>query len=209
MAETIREVRDVASQVAASAEEMSLAISDLTTLAEGLRTTLENGLQEKGRVKALNGARTMEQVLEQTLRRGDLTVEELFDENYIPIPGTDPQKYHTRFDGYLDQAIRGLQDAFLEDRQVVFAVLADRNGYIGTHNSRYSQPLTGDAERDKLHNRTKRLFNDPVGLAAARNEGEVLVQTYERDTGEKMWDISAPVSVAGRHWGAFRIGYTM
>ena len=60
-----------------------------------------------------------------------------------------------------------------------------------------------------MHNRTKRLFNDPVGLAAARNTDGVLVQTYNRDTGEKMWDISAPVTVQGRHWGAFRIGYTM
>jgi hypothetical protein len=35
------------------------------------------------------------------------------------------------------------------------------------------------------------------------------VQVYERDTGEKMWDISLPVYVEGRHWGAFRLGYCM
>jgi hypothetical protein len=27
--------------------------------------------------------------------------------------------------------------------------------------------------------------------------------------GEKIWDISAPVTVQGRHWGGFRIGYYM
>jgi hypothetical protein len=49
-----------------------------------------------------------------------------------------------------------------------------------------------------------------VGLAAARyNEGKVLVQIYYRDTGEKIWDISAPVYLEGRHWGAFRISYTL
>jgi hypothetical protein len=46
-------------------------------------------------------------------------------------------------------------------------------------------------------------------LAAARNKKDVLVQIYHRDTGEKMWDISAPVYVEGKHWGAFRIGYSM
>ena len=52
-----------------------------------------------------------------------------------------------------------------------------------------------------------------AGLTAARYEGKdgkgYLQQVYERDTGEKMWDISAPVIVKGRHWGAFRIGYQM
>ena len=96
---------------------------------------------------------------------------------------------------------------------MTFAVLVDRNGYLPTHNSRYCQPLTGDFEKDKSGNRTKRLFNDKVGLAAARYDGSdgkgYLQQVYERDTGEKMWDISAPVLVKGRHWGAFRIGYLM
>jgi len=97
----------------------------------------------------------------------------------------------------------------LQDVQVVFAVLADRNGYVPTHNSRYSRPLTGNAETDRKWNRSKRMFNDKVGLAAARNKEGVLVQVYERDTGEKMWDISAPVQLNGRHWGTFRIGYSM
>ncbi len=209
MAETISEVRDVATQVAASADEMSLAVSDLTSLADELRNTLEVGLQEKGKVKAVNGSRMMEAVLQEALRTGRFSVENLFDENYQPIPGTDPVKYHTCYDGYLDEIIRSLEDTFLADPQVVFAVLADRNGYVPTHNSRYNLPLTGDVEKDRLQNRGKRLFNDPVGLAAARNTNGVLVQTYNRDTGEKMWDISFPVTVAGRHWGGFRIGYTI
>ena len=35
----------------------------------------------------------------------------------------------------------------------------------------------------------------------------VLLQTYRRDTGEIMHDISVPIQVNGRHWGGFRIGY--
>jgi methyl-accepting chemotaxis protein len=34
-----------------------------------------------------------------------------------------------------------------------------------------------------------------------------LIQTYRRDTGEVVHDISAPIQVCGRHWGGFRIGY--
>jgi len=170
---------------------------------------MEEELLSKGKIEAMTGAKMMEQLLEEQLNNGRFTLEDLFDTNYVPIPGTDPQKYTTKYDAYLDKAIRELQDEYLKDEQVVFAVLVDRNGYLPTHNSKYSQPLTGDKEKDKLNNRTKRLFNDPVGLAAAKNEQELLKQVYARDTGEKMWDISAPVYVKGKHWGGFRIGFSM
>jgi methyl-accepting chemotaxis protein len=209
MAETVAEVRDVAAQVAASAEETTQAIAELTALAERLRGMLEEELLAKGKMKAAEGARVMERILAEAVTSGRFSLAEIFDENYVPIPGTDPPKYHTRYDAYLDERIKSLQDEYLADDQVVFAVLVDRNGYLPTHNSKYSQPLSGKPERDRQWNRTKRIFNDQVGLAAARNEREVLVQTYDRDTGEKMWDISVPVTVDGRHWGAFRIGYSM
>ncbi|GAM09191.1 putative methyl-accepting chemotaxis protein [Geobacter sp. OR-1] len=170
---------------------------------------MEAELLEKGRIEALTGARVMAHIIEQAVANGNFTIAEMFDENYVAIPGTDPQKFHTRYDKYLDSAIRDIEDEFLKDEQVVFAVLVDRNGYLPTHNSKYSLPLTGDREKDKVGNRTKRLFNDPVGLAAAKNREPLLKQVYNRDTGERMWDISAPVYVHGKHWGGFRIGYSM
>ena len=176
-------------------------------LAETLKDQLEQDVRSKGEQKAQEGARLMERVLAETVTKGRFSLEEIFDENYRRIPETDPPKYHTVYDRYLDETIQELEDEFLKDDQVVFAVLVDRNGYLPTHNRKYSQPLTGDRERDKLANRTKRILQDEVGLAAARNTQGVLVQVYEQDTGEKLWDISAPVYVQGRHWGAFRIGY--
>jgi len=170
---------------------------------------MEEELLSKGKIEVLAGARIMERALREAVESGRFTMVELFDEQYVPIPGTDPAKYHTRFDGYLDGSIQALEDEFLKDEQVVFAVLVDRNGYLPTHNSKYSLPLTGDKEKDRVGNRTKRLFNDPVGLAAAKSTQDLLKQVYHRDTGEKMWDLSAPVYVDGKHWGAFRIGFSM
>lgn len=170
---------------------------------------MEEELLSKGRMEAMTGAKMMEQLLEEQIASGRFTVADIFDTNYVPIPGTDPQKYHTKYDTHLDKVILEIEDEFLKDDQVVFAVLVDKNGYLPTHNSIYSKPLTGDKEKDKVGNRTKRLFNDPVGLAAAKNEKELLKQVYARDTGEKMWDISVPVMVQGKHWGGFRIGISM
>jgi methyl-accepting chemotaxis protein len=170
---------------------------------------LEAEIQAKGKIMAQTGARTMEQLLQEGLVNGQLTEAELFDTNYVPIPNTEPQKYHTRFDSYTDRVVLKIEDEFLKDPQVVFAVLVDQNGYLPTHNSKYTQPLTGDREKDKVGNRTKRLFNDEVGGSAARSTSEFLKQVYKRDTGERMWDISAPVFVNGKHWGGFRIGFSM
>ncbi|HYR03489.1 MAG TPA: methyl-accepting chemotaxis protein, partial [Syntrophobacteria bacterium] len=149
--------------------------------------SMEEELLSKGRMEALTGAKLMERILEDAIASGRFTAEDIFDTNYVPIPGTDPQKYHTKYDTYLDKTIQELEDEYLKDDQVVFAVLVDRNGYLPTHNTKYSQPLTGDKEKDKVGNRTKRLFNDEVGLKAAKNEQELLKQVYSRDTGERMW----------------------
>jgi methyl-accepting chemotaxis protein len=170
---------------------------------------MEQELLSKGTILAQTGAKSMEHILGEALATGHLSQAQLFDEQYLPIAGTNPQKYHTRFDKFTDHAIQALEDEFLKDDQVVFAVLVDRNGYLPTHNSKYSVPLTGDREKDITGNRTKRMFNDQVGLAAARNLQPLLNQVYNRDTGERMWDLSVPVYVAGKHWGAYRIGFSM
>ncbi|MCM2265842.1 MAG: methyl-accepting chemotaxis protein [Desulfuromonadales bacterium] len=213
MADTIAEVRDVATQVAVSSQETTQSITELTTLAERLQDLVEENLLDQAKVTVQAAATEMARVLTEAVDSGKFTVTEIFDENYQLIANTKPQKYHTRYDQYLDETIQTYEDSLLTDSHVTFAVLVDRNGYLPTHNSRYCQPLTGDFEKDKVGNRTKRLFNDKVGLTAARYEGKdgkgYLQQVYERDTGERMWDISAPVLVKGRHWGAFRIGYLM
>jgi methyl-accepting chemotaxis protein len=171
--------------------------------------SMEGELLSKGRIEALAGAKMTSQLLELAMKQGTLKEADVFDENYQPIPNTYPQKYHTRFDRYLDENLLDLEDEYLKDNQVVFAVAVDRNSYLPTHNTKYTQPLTGDRSKDLINNRTKRMFNDEVGMNAAKSQKDLLQQVYYRDTGERMWDISAPVYVNGKHWGAFRIGFSM
>ena len=52
------------------------------------------------------------------------------------------------------------------------------------------------------------MFNDRTGLAASRSTASFLIQEYQRDTGEVMFDLSVPLLVRGQHWGCVRIGYT-
>ncbi len=146
--------------------------------------------------------------LEQLLKSEKLKENQLFDTFYIPIPNTSPQKYHTQYDRISDQAIQEPLDKCLaKDERIAFVVAVDVNGYLPTHNQKYSQPLTGKADIDLNNNRTKRIFNDRTGLAAAKNTEPFLLQRYQRDTGEQMSDLSVPILIRGKHWGALRIGY--
>lgn len=147
-------------------------------------------------------------LLEKALSDRKITMEELFDRKYLPIPHTSPQKFTTSFDRFFDQAVSPLQEQILaKESRLYFALCADDHGYVPSHNRRYSKPLTGDPAFDKMNNRTKRIFDDRTGLRAAGNREEYLLQTYMRDTGEIMNDISTPIMIRGRHWGAVRVGY--
>jgi HAMP domain-containing protein len=167
---------------------------------------------EKARLAAALGARQYGEVLEAAIDDGTLTVSDAFDRDYVEIKGYDwgqHRKYHTRYDAVLDRAVLVFQDKFLDHEDFVFAIGVDENGYLPTHNSRFQRPITGDVEKDLAGNRSKRIFDDPVGIAAARSLEPSLVQVYKRDTGETMWDVSSPVFVKGKHWGGFRVAVSI
>jgi hypothetical protein len=170
---------------------------------------LEEQLRNKGVIQAIVGAKTIGQIIEEAIDNGVFSVREAFDTDYQPISNFTPPKYHTKYDTYLDKSILGLEDEFLLDESLTYAVAVDLNGYVPTHNSRFQKAPTGDPEKDKFENRTKRIFNDPIGLKAAKNEVKGFQQIYYRDTGEILWDFSAPIYVKGKHWGGFRVGITL
>ncbi len=146
--------------------------------------------------------------LEKAVSDGRLSHAALFSTDYKPIPNTMPQKYTTPFDRFFDEVILPIQEEILaKDNKMFYVICVDRSGYCPSHNRRYSKPLTGDVNVDKNANRTKRIFNDRTGLRAATNEGSFLLQTYLRDTGEVMNDMSTPIIFQGKHWGGIRVGY--
>ncbi len=174
-----------------------------------MNASLEDQLFQRGKILSITGAKAYGKMIEEAIDNGVFSVKDAFDTSYQEIPGFDPPKYHTKYDFYLDKAILAVEDEMLKDDEVVFAVGVDVNGYLPTHNSKYQQAITGNKESDLKGNRTKRIFKDPVGLNAAKNTQEGYLQVYNRDTGETMWDISSPVMVKGKHWGGFRIGYSL
>jgi methyl-accepting chemotaxis protein len=201
-----------------------LAISDQQTqrlaLAavqmEGQAETISERLAEVGlddyhqRIYDLarEGASQIAARFEADIDAGHISLEDLFDRHYQAIPDTHPAKYRTRFDRYTDQVLPAIQEPLLPRHEgLVFAIACTQQGYVPTHNQAFSQPLTGDIQHDTLHNRSKRKFADRTGIRCGSHQQAVLLQTYTRDTGELMHDLSVPIMLKGRHWGGLRLGY--
>ncbi len=133
---------------------------------------------------------------------------DIFDQGYRRIEGTDPPKFKTVYDEVIEREFQARYDRILEELDgSIYCLCVDINGYGPTHNSKFSHALTGDYETDLLYSRDKRMFNDPTGTRCARNTNPFLLQTYARDTGEVLSDLSLPVMIEGRHWGAIRYGF--
>ncbi|WP_411736760.1 methyl-accepting chemotaxis protein [Pseudomonas extremaustralis] len=157
---------------------------------------------------AREGASRIAEQFEADVLQNRISLDDLFDRSYTLIPNTSPSKYHTRFDGYTDQVLPAIQEALLPRHEgLVFAIACTQQGYVPTHNKAFSQALTGDAQVDAVQNRTKRKFDDRTGIRCGSHQQAVLLQTYTRDTGELMHDLSVPIMVRGRHWGGLRLGY--
>jgi methyl-accepting chemotaxis protein len=148
--------------------------------------------------------------LNEGVRSGRISVDDLFDTTYRPVAGSDPEQFTTAALPFLESILPAIQEPVAaEDSRIAFCVAVDRNGYLPVHMAAYSRPQGDDPEWNRRHARNRRKFDDRSGLAAARNLQEILVQTYHRqlDNGDAvmMKDLSMPITVAGRHWGAMRM----
>ncbi|MEI6702847.1 MAG: methyl-accepting chemotaxis protein [Deltaproteobacteria bacterium] len=212
IASKIHMVSETSQTIQTQMEKSVSTFGELTQTAEKIYTTV-------GKFKVGNYHDTVKafavelrdratEALECAVSSGRIGRDALFSTDYKPIPNTNPQKFSTQFDRLFDEIISPIQEKIVEkDKGMFYAICVDRSGYCPSHNLRYTKPLTGDPQKDKNDNRTKRIFNDRTGIRCATSEEPFLLQTYMRDTGEIMNDMSTPITIAGRHWGGVRIGY--
>ncbi|HKK00747.1 MAG TPA: methyl-accepting chemotaxis protein [Desulfuromonadales bacterium] len=133
----------------------------------------------------------------------------VFDTNYVRVPGTNPQKFKTCYDSQFESVMQPIYDEVVATvGGCIYCLTVDANGYAPTHTSNVSNPPTGDYETDLAQSRDKRIFDDPTGIRCAHNQKAFLLQTYSRDTGQVISDLSLPIFIDGRHWGGMRVAFS-
>jgi methyl-accepting chemotaxis protein len=131
----------------------------------------------------------------------------IWDQTYRPIAGTNPQKYDVSYLRAYEREIQPVMEEYLAKLQGgAYTLAIDTKGYGPIHNLKTSKPLTGNYAADLAGNRTKRIWDDPTGQRCAKNTQPMLLQTYARDTGEILSEINLPIMVDNKIWGNVRVG---
>ena len=189
-------------------------------LDETVRSTLEGKLAKirsdntEFIDRAINTANHISTLFEDAITQRKISLDDLFDNNYVPIPGTNPLQHRTRFLDLLEGILPGIQEPLLaSDKRMVFCAAVDRNGYLPVHNKIYSQvQRPGEIVWNTVNCRNRRIFDDRAGLSAGRVVRPYLIQNYPRQMGDRidmMWEIAAPIRVFGKQWGGFRMAYKL
>ena len=151
---------------------------------------------------------------EAAIDRGELTLDDLFDDRYVEIPNTNPQQFMARYTEVADRLLTPIQERALQQLpHVQFCRCIDRNCYVATHNLYCSKPQGPDPTWNDSNSRNRRFFRHRAMLVAAQSQKPVQLQTMRRDMGGgkfvMMKTAGAPVRIGGRHWGAASIAYIL
>jgi len=133
----------------------------------------------------------------------------VFDTQYRSVPNTNPQKFVTAFSETFVKEMQAVVDENVKKIPgTIYCLAIDRKGYLPIHHGAVSQAMTGDPARDLLNSRHQRIYqNNRTEQRRCSHTDPLLLQTYMRDTGEILNDLSMPIFVDGKHWGAFIMGF--
>lgn len=213
-------IAQLAQEVTDSSENLKDAITamrDITENAEAITgmvsrlgvDTVDTPYIEAVQVLALNISETFS----NAVNAGRISHQDMMDRNYMPVPNSDPAQVMARFTTFTDQVLPVFQEAMLElAEDVVFCAAVNKDGYLPTHNKKFSLPqIPGESDFNMTYCRNRRIFDDRVGLAAGNSTRPFLLQAYRREMGDgeyvMMKDLSAPIYVNGEHWGGIRLAY--
>ncbi|MFN7222905.1 MAG: methyl-accepting chemotaxis protein [Paracoccaceae bacterium] len=160
----------------------------------------------------IQAAHQLGDLLDSSVDRGEIDLKDLFSTTFKEVAGSNPPQFVAPFTSLTDRLFPTVQEQFLAmDPRVVFCAAVNRNGYLPTHNRKFSAPQRNDPVWNAANCRNRRIFDDRVGLGAGQSTAPFLMQIYRRDMGggefAMMKDVSAPIMVKGRHWGGLRLGF--
>jgi len=154
----------------------------------------------------------IEALIEAAIAAGEISDEAVFDSDYRPIAGTNPQQYWNRFCDFADRRIRPILDRVTGLNPIhVGCVVSDVNGYLPTHISRRSRPQGEDPAWNAEHCRNRCNFIDDALRRAIANEDGAMLVTYRMDFGEGRYlpvkNVFVPTRINGRRWGNFELAW--
>ncbi|WP_261844721.1 methyl-accepting chemotaxis protein [Aliamphritea ceti] len=134
----------------------------------------------------------------------------VFDQKYVRLnEGQEPAKFDLSYTSAYEKRLQPLMDGFLEELpDIIYAIGVNSRGYAPAHHAKVSKPLSGNFDTDNVLSRQRRIFfSSRAEQRRATHNSNFLLQTFIRDTGEVLNDLSFPVYVQGKRWGSLIMGF--
>lgn len=164
--------------------------------------------------KSLETCALLQKITENAIDDGTLQFNDVFDENLIPIEGSNPPRFRNRLTDWADLNWKPQYDKVLAlDINIVSVICSSQTGYLPTHISKMAQEPTGELRHDTLYCRNGRVIllpaeykikysNEPYTMAVYRQEGD----------GEQykiLRNVYVPLFIKGKRWGDVEIAYVL
>ncbi|MFC7537521.1 methyl-accepting chemotaxis protein [Sphingomonas sp. GCM10030256] len=162
-------------------------------------------------VMAQDAMRAIAEVTERAISRGELSMEQVFDRNYVPIPGRNPVQYDNGFCDFAMQHIRPILDRYKSrDARIIGSAITNVDGFLPTHLSERCQTPGDDPVWNDANCRNGRIFMDEQTRAAIASTKPAMLMTYRMELGDKaipVKNVFVPLFINGRRWGNFEYAY--
>jgi methyl-accepting chemotaxis protein len=151
-------------------------------------------------------------LIETAIARGEIGMADVFDTDYRPIPGSNPERFDNRFADWADRHIQPIIDRVTDSEAAIEgSVCSDVNGYLPTHQSARSRsPRLNDPEWNDRNCRNRRILADDTTMRAVRSDAPFMMAVYQLDRGNEalmVKNVFVPLTINGRRWGNFEIAY--
>ena len=210
VAENVAGIDVLCQEISGSMKRSEASVETLSELTESMLEMVSNFRTGEGTFDRLIGwAQHSRDRVQQELAGLQKSGANLFDTSYRSVPNTNPQKYEAVYTAAFHRTLQPLFDSLRKEMTgVIYSIAVDRNGYAPTHHSEISRPPCGDPRQDLLYSRHMRMFNsNKTEKRRCSHTKPLLLQTYMRDTGEIINDLSLPIMLGSKHWGALIIGF--
>jgi methyl-accepting chemotaxis protein len=209
---------DFAADARANGNELLTAEKRLAHL-ELLSNTMLDTLANSGAeiddtpfiLKAQETCRQIKTAIENAIDEGEITLDDVFDQDYEVIEGSNPVQYNVRFNDPADRLVRPILDQTKgADGRIIGSAIGDMNGYLPTHLSERSHPQGPDPVWNDAHCRNKRILIDDATRNALASERPATLATYRTELGEKhipVKNVFVPLWIKGRRWGNYELAY--
>ena len=162
-------------------------------------------------LRAQETCRRIQAAVEQAIDAGELTVDDVFDQDYRLVEGSNPVQYDVRFNDAADRLVQPILDSSeVSDGRIIGCAIGDMNGYLPTHLSKRSHPQGPDPVWNDEHCRNKRILIDDTTRMALASDRPATLATYRMELGDKfipVKNVFVPLWIKGRRWSNFELAY--